>query len=202
MCRTLLNENNLPKYFWAEAINTSCYILNRIFIRPILKKTPYELWRERKPNIYYLHAFGCKCFIHNNGKDHFSKFDSKIDEGIFLGYSTCSRAFRCFNKITLLVEESMHEIFEETNPTLPKEVTNVDSLVFIKNKVDELNLDDGKKEEFMNEEPSRSYQEALHNNTLKVVRGHPHEAILGNPRLGVTTRSSLNHNYIAFFYLK
>ena len=43
MTRTMLNENNLPKYFWAEAVNTSCYVLNKKILRPILKKTPYEL---------------------------------------------------------------------------------------------------------------------------------------------------------------
>ena len=48
MARTMLCEGNLPKYFWAEAVNTACYILNRVLIRPILKKTPYELWNERK----------------------------------------------------------------------------------------------------------------------------------------------------------
>ena len=57
--RTMLCENNLPKYFWAEAINNSCYIINRAMIRPILKKTPYELFRARKPNISYFHPFGC-----------------------------------------------------------------------------------------------------------------------------------------------
>ncbi|GAV59916.1 hypothetical protein CFOL_v3_03447, partial [Cephalotus follicularis] len=128
MCRALINENNLPNYFWAEATNTSCYVLNRISIRPILKKTPYELWRGRKPNISYFHAFICKCFIHNNGKDHLGKFDSKVDEGIFLGYLTTIRTFRCFNKRTLLVEESMHSIFYESNPKFPKEVINVDSI--------------------------------------------------------------------------
>ena len=51
MARTMLCENNLPKYFWAEAINTSCYILNRVSIHSILKKTPYEIWNNRKPNI-------------------------------------------------------------------------------------------------------------------------------------------------------
>ena len=51
MTRTMLNENNLPKYFWAEAINTYCYALNGILLRPILKKTPYELWTNKKPNI-------------------------------------------------------------------------------------------------------------------------------------------------------
>ena len=44
MARTMLNENSLPKYFWAEAVNTACYVLNRVLIRPNLNKTPYELW--------------------------------------------------------------------------------------------------------------------------------------------------------------
>ena len=51
MSRTTLNEYGLPKYFWAEAINTACYVANRIFIRPLLKKTPYEVWKVKKPNI-------------------------------------------------------------------------------------------------------------------------------------------------------
>ena len=43
MARTMLNEFNTPKYFWAEAISTSCHVLNKISIRPILNKTPFEL---------------------------------------------------------------------------------------------------------------------------------------------------------------
>ena len=90
MARTMLCEGNLPKYFWAEAVNTAYYILNQVLIRPIIKKTPNKLWNERKPNISYFHVFGCKCFILNNGKDNLDKFDAKSDEGIFLGYSTSS----------------------------------------------------------------------------------------------------------------
>ena len=40
MARTMLCDNHLPKYFWAEVINTACYISNRVFIRLILNKTP------------------------------------------------------------------------------------------------------------------------------------------------------------------
>ena len=43
MPRTMINETNVAKIFWAEAINTACYIQNRISKRPILEKTPYEL---------------------------------------------------------------------------------------------------------------------------------------------------------------
>ena len=44
MACTMLCESNLPKYIWTEAINTVCYILNRALVRPVHKKTPYELW--------------------------------------------------------------------------------------------------------------------------------------------------------------
>jgi len=115
IARTLLNETNLPKYFWADAINTVCYVMNRVLIRPILKKTPYELFKGRKPNIYHLRVFGYKCFILNNGKDNSGKFDSKADEGIFLGYSSHSHAYRAYNKRTMLIEETVHITFDEIN---------------------------------------------------------------------------------------
>jgi len=38
MARTLIHENNLTKHFWAEAVNTTCYVRNRIYIRPILEQ--------------------------------------------------------------------------------------------------------------------------------------------------------------------
>ena len=43
MARIILHGYNLPLYFWAEAINTSYYISNRVFKRQILNKTSYEL---------------------------------------------------------------------------------------------------------------------------------------------------------------
>jgi len=39
MARNMIRENNLAKHFWTEAMNTTCYVQNRIYIRPILKKT-------------------------------------------------------------------------------------------------------------------------------------------------------------------
>ena len=79
-------------------MSTTCYISNKAYIRTKLGKTPYELYKRRKPNLAHLHIFSCKCFIHNNGKDNLEKFDSKTDEGIFLGYSNRNKAYRVFNK--------------------------------------------------------------------------------------------------------
>ncbi|XP_057975241.1 uncharacterized protein LOC131162650, partial [Malania oleifera] len=123
MGRTMLNEHNLPKYFWAEAINTACYVMNRVLIRPSINKTPYELWNNHKPNISYFHVFGCKCFVLRDN-EHLGKFDSKSDEGIFLGYALNSKAYRVFNKRTLAVIESIHVVFDDNengNQELPKD---------------------------------------------------------------------------------
>ncbi|XP_075077415.1 uncharacterized protein LOC142164131 [Nicotiana tabacum] len=79
---TMILEHSFPNHFLAEAVGTTCHILNRCFIRPILKKIPYELWKRKRPNIGYYHPFGNKCFIHNNGKDNLGKFDPRSDEGI------------------------------------------------------------------------------------------------------------------------
>jgi len=118
LARTMLNETELPKYFWADVVSTTCYVLNRVLTRPMLKKTPYELFKGRKPSVSHLKVFGCKCFILNNGKDNLGKFDSKSDEGIFLSYSLHGHAYRTFNKRTKLVEESMHITFDETKQNM------------------------------------------------------------------------------------
>jgi len=74
------------------------------FEKANFKENPYELFKRRKPNISHLRVFGCKCFILNNGKDNLDKFDSKANEGIFLGYSSHSHAYRAYNKRTMLIE--------------------------------------------------------------------------------------------------
>ena len=115
MARTMLCDSKLPKYLWIEAINTACFILNHALIISILKKISYELWKGRKTNIGYFHIFGCRYFILNNDKDSLGKFNTKSNEAIFLGYSTSSKAFRVFNKRSLVVEEFIHVVLGETN---------------------------------------------------------------------------------------
>ena len=85
----MLLESGLPKGLSADVVNTVCYIQNCVFLRLIIKKALYELWKVRKPNIYYLHIFGFECFILNT-KEKLAKFDPKSDPGVFLGYSFMS----------------------------------------------------------------------------------------------------------------
>ena len=112
MARTILNESPLPKSFLSNVVNTTCYIMNRTLIRPILNKTPYELYFGRKPNISHFHIFGCKCYVHNNGKDNFDKFDSKSDKALFNRYFAFRKAFHVFIKRILKIKESIHVFYE------------------------------------------------------------------------------------------
>ena len=56
----------------------------------------------------------------NNGKDNLGKLDAKFDEGIFLGYLLQSKAFRIYNKRSMITEESIHVSFDESNAILPR----------------------------------------------------------------------------------
>jgi hypothetical protein len=114
MSRTMLDEYKTPDRFWAEAINTACYSINRLYLHRILKKTSYELLTGKKPNVSYFIVFGSKCVILiKRGRN--SKFAPKAVEGFLLGYDSNTRAYRVFNKSTGLVEVSCDIVFDETN---------------------------------------------------------------------------------------
>ncbi|GJS23630.1 putative ribonuclease H-like domain-containing protein [Tanacetum coccineum] len=84
--RTILADSKLPTTFWAEAVNTPCYVQNRVLVTKPHNKTPYELFLGRKQTIRFMRPFGCPVTILNT-IDHLGKFDGKADEGFFVGYS-------------------------------------------------------------------------------------------------------------------
>jgi hypothetical protein len=121
MARTMLDEYKTPDRFWAEAINTTCYSINQLYLHRILKKTTYELLTDKKPNVSYFRVFGSKCFILvKRGRK--SKFAPKAVEGFLLGYDSNTRAYRVFNKSTGLVEVSCDIVFDETNGSQVEQV--------------------------------------------------------------------------------
>nr|GEY83567.1 hypothetical protein [Tanacetum cinerariifolium] len=110
--RTMLADAKLPVTFWARAVNTACYVQNRVLVNKSHNKTPYELFNGRSPTIGFLKPFSCHVMILNT-LDNLGKFKEKGDEGYFIGYSMSSKAFRVFNKSTRRVEENMHVEFLE-----------------------------------------------------------------------------------------
>ncbi|GJT58802.1 putative ribonuclease H-like domain-containing protein [Tanacetum coccineum] len=115
--RTMLADSLLPIPFWAEAVNTACYVLNRVLVTKPQNKTPYELLIGKSPSISFMRPFGCPLTILNT-LDSLGKFDGKSDEGYLLGYSTSSKAFRVYNKRTKRVEENLHINFLEDQPNV------------------------------------------------------------------------------------
>lgn len=92
MTRCLLHDKGLPKKFWAEASNTAVFLLNRLPTKAVQKKTPFEAWHGYKPKLINLKTFGCLCFsyIPQVKRD---KLDKKAEPGIFVGYSSTSKAY-------------------------------------------------------------------------------------------------------------
>ncbi|GJU15012.1 retrovirus-related pol polyprotein from transposon TNT 1-94 [Tanacetum coccineum] len=189
MSRTMLNEQSLPQKFWCNDVDTSTYILNRILIKAILGKTPYELLRGRKPTLDYFRVFGSKCFILNT-KYYLIKFDPKSCEGVFLGYSQNSKAYIILNKHTRKVEESLNVTFDETPP--PSKTTPL---------VD----DDLDEEEAIKVTEKKNLENDLEDETLEIdeivnikeSRNHPLEYVIGN--LNQRTLRSQAQNQSNFF---
>ena len=81
MARTMLDEHRTPRKYWAEAVNTACYVSNRIFLRAFMYKTSYELQFGRQPRVDHLRVFGCRCFVLKEG--NLDKFESRSSDDIF-----------------------------------------------------------------------------------------------------------------------
>ncbi|GJX85429.1 putative ribonuclease H-like domain-containing protein [Tanacetum coccineum] len=129
--KTMLADSKLPTSFWAEAVNTACYVQNRVLVTKPHNKTPYDLFLCRNPSLGFMKPFGCPVTILNT-IDHLGKFDGKADEGFFVGYSINSKAFRVFNNRTMIVEENLHVQFSENTPNIvgsgPNWLFDIDAL--------------------------------------------------------------------------
>ncbi|GJS96670.1 putative ribonuclease H-like domain-containing protein [Tanacetum coccineum] len=129
--RTMLADSLLPTVFWAEAVNTACYVLNRVLVTKPHNKTPYELIIGRPPSISFMRPFGCPVTILNT-LDSLGKFDRKAEKGFLVGYSVNSKGLRVFNSQTRKVEENLHVNFLENKPNVagqgPNWLFDIDSL--------------------------------------------------------------------------
>ncbi|GKA64432.1 ribonuclease H-like domain-containing protein [Tanacetum coccineum] len=120
--RTMLADSLLPIQFWAEAVNTACYVLNRVLVTKPQMKTPYEILMGRSPNISFMRPFGCPLTILNT-LDQLGKFDGKSEEGYLLGYSTSSKGFRVYNRVTRKVQDCLHVDFLENQENQKRQMS-------------------------------------------------------------------------------
>nr|GEW47428.1 putative ribonuclease H-like domain-containing protein [Tanacetum cinerariifolium] len=115
--RTMLADSLLPIPFWTEAVNTACYVQNKVLVTKPHNKTLYELLHGRTPSIGFIRPFGCPMTILNT-LDSLGKFKGKVDERFLVGYSVSSKAFIVFNSRTRIVQETLHVNFLENKPNV------------------------------------------------------------------------------------
>ncbi|KAL8145435.1 hypothetical protein AgCh_003557 [Apium graveolens] len=94
--RTMLQDANLPTSFWEETVNIACYTQNRYIINKNLGKSPKSILSKRKLTVKHLHVFGSKCFVLKVNSEYMRKFDSKVFEEIFWGYSLEKTSYRVY----------------------------------------------------------------------------------------------------------
>nr|GEW87996.1 hypothetical protein [Tanacetum cinerariifolium] len=112
VARTMLIFLKSLLFLWAEAVATACYTQNHSLIHTRYNKTLYELLRDRKPEIKYLHVFGALCYPTNDFKD-LEKLQPKAYIGIFIGYSPSKMAYRIYNKRFRQIMETTNVQFDE-----------------------------------------------------------------------------------------
>nr|GEU29471.1 zinc finger, CCHC-type [Tanacetum cinerariifolium] len=117
VARTMLIFSKASMFLGAEAVATACYTQNRSLIHTRHNKTPYELVRNKKPDLSFLRLFGALCYPTNDSED-LGKLQATADIGIFVGYAPNRKGYRIYNKRTQRIMETIHVQFDELNQTM------------------------------------------------------------------------------------
>jgi hypothetical protein len=110
----MLMDSKLKDCFWTHVVHTTIHIQNRLMLGNNRDKNPYELWKGRPKNVNYFRVFGGKCYIKRE-YGRMGKFDSRVDKGILVGYSSTRKAYKCYNIRLNKVVESINVTVDETS---------------------------------------------------------------------------------------
>ena len=123
MAQTMLMDYKLTDIFWTHVVHTSIHIQNRVMLRNNTEKTPYELWKGRPTNVKHFRVFGRKCYIKRE-HGRMGKFDSCVDKGVLIGYSSKRITYTCYNMTLNKVVENINVTIDETGRPESKEEEN------------------------------------------------------------------------------
>ncbi|MCO5601492.1 hypothetical protein L7F22_055613 [Adiantum nelumboides] len=112
MARALMVEKDMPRHFWAEAVNTGVYIKNRTPIAAVHEVTPEEKYSGMKLDLSHLKVFGCIAYVHIPDELR-TKLDPNAEKCIFVGYSIEQKGYRCYNPSTRELRVSRDIVFDE-----------------------------------------------------------------------------------------
>ncbi|KAE8697500.1 Retrovirus-related Pol polyprotein from transposon TNT 1-94 [Hibiscus syriacus] len=122
--RSMRIHVGLPKFLWAEAINTAAYLINRGPLVPLDGGIPEEAWSKKEINLSHLRVFGCISYVHINSAER-SKLDSKSNKCVFVGYGGDEFGYQFWDYENQKIVRSRDVIFNEN--VMYKERSTVES---------------------------------------------------------------------------
>ena len=119
--KSMLSGAGLGQEFWAEVVETTCYLTNRSPSSALEDKTPQEVWTGKKPSISHLRVFGCDAYVHVP-KEKRTKLDSKSKKCIFIEYKDGLKGYKLWNLVTRKVVYSRDVMFKEVKDVIKHKV--------------------------------------------------------------------------------
>jgi hypothetical protein len=111
--RAMRSDAGLPPNLWAECALAAFYLAQRTPTRALQGMTPYEAFYGKKPRISHLREYGCRAFVLIQNKAN-PKIYVRSEECVLVGYSTNSKAYRCWNRKTKCIITSYNVTFIES----------------------------------------------------------------------------------------
>ena len=109
----MLSNSKLEKNFWAEAVRTACYLINRSPTTALDGGIPKEVWSGKNLNYSHLKIFGCEAFVHIP-KGNRTKLEDKSMKCIFLGYVDKDLGYRLWDPVKHIIIRSGDFIFNDS----------------------------------------------------------------------------------------
>lgn len=144
----MLDASNGRQDLWAEAVNAASYVCNRLITVSFKKNcTPYEALHGREPETGHFRMYGCKAYMHNQGRHRAEKFESRAEEVILIGYS-CGNAYRVLidgcKRVVKTKDVRFEEASEEDNENKKMKMIEIDVGIYVAS-LDDLISDDGER---------------------------------------------------------
>src|SRR5438046_4357416 len=113
--RCMLYDARLGARFWAEAVSTAVYLLNRSPTRALEGQTPYEAWYGSRPSLHHLRRFGCNAFVHVPPEKR-KKLQAKSRCCVMLGYvHNTTKLWRVWDPVQRSIVNAANVVFDEEN---------------------------------------------------------------------------------------
>eukprot|EP00253_Pinus_taeda_P031665 PITA_31665 len=119
--RRMLSGVGLGQEFWVEAVETTCYLVNRSPSSALEDKTPQDVWTGKKPSLSHLRVFRCDAYVHVP-KERRTKLDSKSKKCIFIGYKDGLKGYKLWKPVIRKVVYNQDVVFIEVKYVIKHEV--------------------------------------------------------------------------------